>query len=105
MSDVADGYRALEEFRKERGREKTQAALREFDEAKRLAFSRGLSLKKCNESHYQLRCQNKWLINLFPGNGRIYADKKVGKAPFLEFEEDWTLLSAVKAAADAIGHA
>lgn len=88
--------------RKERATRRGFAAI-DFEEARLAANKCGMVLTKCSESHYQLRggVRGDWLINLHPGNGRVWHDRNRPKPPRLELSSDWGLMDAVKAAATA----
>jgi hypothetical protein len=92
-NDVHFGRRL--ESRKRRG-----DAYVEFLAARDEAEQRGLTLKQCSMDHYQLT-NGSWLLNLYPGNQRIYADRNRSKPPFLNVPEPWTLMDCVRASANA----
>jgi len=72
-----------------------------FGEAKKLAKSVGLVLVKHSPVHYALRQKGKggWILNIYPGNRRLYHDRKRPKPPYLDLPEKWTLRDVVAAAA------
>jgi len=99
MSDIVDGYRALKAIRKQEGNERAAKAVSQACEAAALAKTNGMRLIRRDNIHYQLIGGSPaWLINLYPSNGRIYADPKRAKAPFLNVPDEWTLSDAVNAA-------
>ena len=59
----------------------------------------GMTLKRCTDQHYQLSHPHGWLLNIYPGNRRLYHDKNRAKGPFLNVPHDWTLPDVVNAAA------
>lgn len=71
-------------------------ALHHFDEAKQLALSKGLVLKRFNDQHYQLT-NGEWLQNIYPGNQRLWHDRNHKKPGFLQLPSPWTLLDVVSA--------
>ena len=72
-----------------------------FAVAADMAHSNGLKLVQKNETHYQLR-GNRWLLNLYPGNQRIYADRQQANTPpWLNVPDPWTLTDVVRAAIGA----
>jgi hypothetical protein len=74
------------------------AAGTDFGAAQRLAARHGLILKRRSESHYQLcRKSRQWLLNIYPGNCRLYYDRNKQKPPFLTIDSPWTLLGVVEA--------
>ena len=54
-------------------------------------------LRQNNHQHYQLFPVDKtWLINIYPGNQRLYHDVKK-RGPFLELRgQVWALIDVVK---------
>jgi len=58
----------------------------------------GMTLKQHSDQHYQLSHPDGWLLNIYPGNRRLYHDKN-RKGPFLQVPLEWTLLDVVNAAA------
>lgn len=58
-------------------------------------------LKRHNDVHYLLEpAGGAWLVNLYPGNGRVYGDRnRPERGPYLALPERWTLRDAVLAAA------
>lgn len=77
-----------------------EAATAEFPVALALAKANGLSLRRCNDSHYQLAFGRQWLINIYPGNARLWHDPH-RKGPFLRVEE-WSLVNVVRAAIERL---
>jgi len=74
----------------------------EFEQAQTLAEKNGMLMRKCSESHYQLKseCDN-WLVNIYPGNRRLYHDKN-RMGPYLKVPYDWGLLDVVIAASKKV---
>lgn len=99
--DIGGFYRALKAVRQQRAERNREQAADTFKDAAELAEMLGLQLHKCSDVHYQFSDEEQgWLINLYPGNGRLYADRKRrAKAPFLRVPENWTLLDVVEVAA------
>jgi len=90
-------------YRKERQQDRQdnrEAAEKDFKKASILAAQSGMALSRCSSVHYQLRA-NSYLWNIYPGNRRIYSDKK-HKNPFLKLPVDWGLIDVVKAAMELI---
>jgi len=93
-------------YKKERQQERAenrQEAAGGFEEAAQLASRHNLVLTQCSEHHYQLRAFEDgrvcWLYNLYPGNQRIWSDRKY-RGPYLELPPcDWTLMDIVRAVA------
>lgn len=104
MSEHAEVFRALRRKRQDDGRRRRAEAAADFIKARDLARSAGLTLLKHSDAHYNLlNHRTGSIINLYPGNRRIYADKSKAKPPFLRVvdgPESW-LYRVVKAAAEA----
>lgn len=99
--EVSDSefWAAMKAEKQERGRVNRELAERDFARAVALARRSGLLLVRKSDTHYQLEPAPKgqgWLLNLYPGNQRIYSDKNRPKAPYLGWAEkglnrDWAL--------------
>ena len=100
MSEIAETFRLLKRERFKAGQERRATAEHDYADALRLCRGTPLMLVKKDCSLYHLRHASAgWLINLYPGNQRIYADRNRPRAPFLELTGTaWTLLDIVKAA-------
>lgn len=97
MESEWDYFKAQEQVRRKQGERNRIKAESDFKTAKDIAERSGLKLKCCSDVHYQIIGKD-WVVNLYPGNGRIHADKKKrGRAPFLNLPPDWSLIDAVKA--------
>lgn len=81
-------------------REAIEAAGSSFDEVAALAQAHGMKLRQCTDAHYQLsHVDDGWLLNLYPSNCRIYADKNKPRAPYLNFAGvEWSLRDVVETA-------
>jgi len=99
MGDMRDTFRAMDDARKERAERRRKAAAQEYPEAATLAGANDLNLIRRSDQHYQLtgRKPNQWIMNLYPGNGRLFGDKK-HMPPFLRVSAEWTLSEVVNAA-------
>ena len=106
MSDetIYKAFKALKQDNAQEARYRVKQAEIDFPHAKELANYGGLVLQKHTETHYSLRRAHSWVINLYPGNQRLYADKNRHKAPFLKVSqvEPWRLEDVVKAAIEAL---
>jgi len=73
-----------------------------FQHCLRKARAAGLRLVRHNDAHYQIfgPGERGWLINIYPGNHRLYSDPKRPKAPRLarRMPLDWVLEDVVTAA-------
>jgi hypothetical protein len=102
MSDQIDAYRAMNEHRRDEGAERREQAAADYWQAAESAAAVGLRLCQVSEAHYQLSSPG-WLINVYPGNCRLFRDPGRGRAPFLRVSSPWTLGDVVAAAIDAMG--
>lgn len=99
MTDT-EMWRAIKKDGQRRGEENRRQASDIFEEARTLAQQYGLLLTRHTDQHYSLRAPQGWIINLYPGNRRIFHDEK-RQGPFLKLPRKWTLVDVVRAAADA----
>ncbi len=75
------------------------AATEDFGSSQRRAAGSGLKLVRHSEVHYQLSSLKRgWLINVYPGNHRLYVDKNRSRAPYLRVPMGWSLEDVVTAA-------
>ena len=106
MSDetIYEAFKAMKSDDAKEARYRVKQAEVDFPYAKELAKYGGLFLQKHTEIHYSLRRAHKWVINIYPGNQRLYADKNRYKAPFLKLSsvEYWRLEDVVKAGIEAL---
>jgi hypothetical protein len=80
---------------REKRRDAAEAA---FPEARALAASAEFRLLRHSVAHYQLWSPDrKWLLNIYPGNRRLFHDKEKS-GPYLRVPDEWTLLDVVQAA-------
>ena len=77
--------------------ERREVASRDFDDVRMPARVAGMRLVKRDESHYSLFWGpgQKWLLNIYPGNQRLYHDKN-RRGPFVDMsgkgvDDPWTL--------------
>ena len=91
-------YKEMGKERQEEGEVRRNKAGNDFSIAKRMAESKGWVLKQHTYSHFQLISPGrKIIINLYPGNQRIYQDPKK-RGPYLKIPFEWTLCDVVKEA-------
>lgn len=95
-------YKALHQIEQQEAEQRRNVSNECFIEARRLAMRAGLTLVRHTETHYALESPMGWLINIYPGNRRLYADRNRKKSPFLKLIDDWTLIDVVKAASTPI---
>jgi hypothetical protein len=73
------------------------AANRDYVSARELANRHGLELARHSEFHYQLFPMNKtWILNVYPGNCRLYNDRSKETPPHLGIETPWALIDVVR---------
>lgn len=97
MSDEGEMWKQEKARRTKGKRQRRAVSSRLFDRAQGLAEAHGLVLLRHTEVHYSLRKPDAWMIELYPGNGRIYSPK-LHRGPYLDLPRPWTVLDAVKAA-------
>ena len=103
-SEIYDAFRASREQDKIDGTERRHLAAGDAATAGAMALEAGMRLIKKDVYLYQLHGPEnadgkRWLLNLYPGNRRVYAPKREPKAPFLGLAGvEWTLGDVVVAA-------
>jgi hypothetical protein len=105
MVTTANKIMNWDEYNAERDKKKKEnydRAVATFTAVQELARLNGFSLVQYSTWHFSLTYlkdgKRQWRINLHPSNQRIWADRKCGKAPFLEISTPWTFLDVVCAA-------
>ena len=97
-----------ESWNPEQSAEKREArrnlAASQFPELADYAGDHGIALLAHTESHYQMRHPDGWILNVYPGNRRLYWDPNK-KGLFLKLPENWTLRDVVIAAVERTDHA
>ena len=105
MSEIAENYAAMKELRKRDGERRRNRADADCAEAEAYARDHGLLLKYCGDAHFQLYgpIGNGWLLDIYPGNQRLYRPNRLPRAPYLriDVEDEWTLMDVVRAAVNA----
>lgn len=90
-------YRQLRTEKIQQGEERRQKATADYDQAVLVAKGFDMKLVRHSEIHYTLRpANNGWLLNIYPGNKRLYYDRKYGKPPFIPLPLNWSLVDVVK---------
>ena len=83
---------------------RAQAKL-DFAQASTLAAQNGLRFSRLSETQYHLKGKfpdgRPWLMNVYPGNCRIYHDPNK-RGPFIDISFGWGLLDVVEAAIKAM---
>lgn len=95
-----DVYRILRAERAKDGEQRRQEALKVYQAAAQLATQVGWLFNRHSEVHYSLRKPqgNSWILNIYPGNRRLYYDQNKPKGPYLKVKDNWNLLDVVQAA-------
>jgi len=93
-------YKILRAERAKEGERRRQSALSDYRNAAALANQVGWYLTCHSEVHYSLRKPqgNSWILNIYPGNKRLYYDLNKPKGPYLKLKDDWSLTEIVLAA-------
>jgi len=91
-------FKLLQQDRIQEGAERRAVSNNEFGAASQLATQSGMTLVRHSEVHYQLRGQAGWLLNIYPGNRRLYHDRNRPKPPYLKVDPNWTLIDIVRTA-------
>ena len=97
MSDIIDGFKAMADIDKQDREVARAKAAIEFVTVRDFAKSAGLTLRAHTEAHYSLRGCG-YILNIYPGNRRLYYDRSHRKPPFLKLPDEWSLLNVVQAA-------
>lgn len=101
MGDMIEAFRDLTALRQIEGERSRNSASRDFEACQRIAVASGLKLNRKSADHYQLHGPGHrgWLINVYPGNHRLWMDKNRPAAPFLHVRRgEWTLREVINAA-------
>jgi hypothetical protein len=98
MSETGELFQAYREHKQTLGHERRWSADDLFRQARERAAAAGMGLTRVSDVQYQLRHPSAgWLLNIYPGNGRLYWDPN-HRGPFLRMRERWSLLDVVEAA-------
>jgi hypothetical protein len=101
-SEEYEIYKALRQERISEGANRRAENAEYFERARALAAQAGMNLVQHTPVHYGLWCPKAgWLLNIYPGNRRLYHDRKYKKPPFLKVRPDWNLFDVVEAAVNA----
>lgn len=90
MSEIVEVYRFLADERRKNGMRRRVHAKTELCEARAFATENGLVVRCCVDGvHYQISpADGRWLLNFYPGNARLYADRnKPEMPPFIGWPE------------------
>ena len=100
-------YEVYKTLRKEEEKDKEdsiQKSAKLYEKAVNLAVKAGWRLRKHSDIHYSLwESAEGWLLNIYPGNGRLYYDFRKKKGPFLKLNIEWNLLDVIESAIKANG--
>lgn len=94
-------FKALQQKKQQESVDRRILGNVDFEEASKLASQAGMTFVKHSEIHYQLRGKTGWVLNVYPGNRRIFHDRNHLRPPYLKIQSDWTLIDIVNAAIDA----
>ena len=97
---IWDVFKVLKQERQAQGYKRRRQAWEDFKPAAQAASQFGMILVQHTETHYSLRHQKGWILNIYPGNRRLYRDPNTHtRSPYLKLPEDWTLIDVVEACA------
>lgn len=100
-SEMGEMFREMREHKKKMGYKQRMHASYEFEGAKAYAEHHGFKLVMHTESHYQLIAPGRWLLNIYPGNCRLYDDRNQNeRAPYIHIKAPWTLQQVVESAVE-----
>lgn len=93
-------YKILRDEKTKKGEQRRQFALKDYENAATLAKQVGWEFICHSEAHYSLRNpqENSWILNVYPGNRRLYYDPNKPKGSFLNLNDNWSLTDVVFAA-------
>ena len=97
-SEDYEFYKVLQQEKVRDGASRRATNKELFGAARQLAAQSGMVLEQHTEVHYGLKSPAGWLLNIYPGNRRLYHDRQRPKPPFLKIKPDWTLIDVVRAA-------
>lgn len=106
MGDLGDYWRDVKPILKREAQKHRDDAWKiceaQEDEARTLAGQHGFQIKSAGEQ-YNIKSPKGWIIQFYPGNGRIYRSGK-GRAPKLRLNSNpIVLLDVVRACIEAEG--
>jgi hypothetical protein len=97
---IWDVFKVLKHERQVQGRKRRSQAWEDFKPAAQAASQFGMVLIQHTETHYSLRHQRGWILNIYPGNRRLYRDPNTKvRSPYLQLPEEWNLIDVVEACA------
>ena len=107
MTTIKDFSDAIKQERQRLGNQRRSQAWDDFPNAARLAAVNSMQLLRHSETHYQLKHRAGWMIDLYPGNQRIYnpVRKDRPRGPFIKVNRgvNWTLTDIVIALVRGLG--
>lgn len=99
MSEQVEIWKAMEELRKQEGEQRRQLAHSQLKEAQTLLRGTRIKLSPMGQG-YRFESSD-YMIDVYPGNQRIYAPNPKKRGPWLNLPEEWTLLDVSRALLDA----
>jgi hypothetical protein len=103
MTEEYGVFKALQQERAKEGAARRNASKEHYALARQFAAQADMTLTQHTEIHYSLQSPAGWILNIYPGNRRLYHDRNCPKPPFLKIKPDWTLIDVVQAAIVASG--
>lgn len=117
MTDQIEAFQAMNEARQERNTKRRSVAGASFQDAAELATKHDMILLRRSNVHYSLygpatrnggngkpRYKDRWLLDLYPGNQRIFRPtNRKPAAPFIQVAPNWHLIDVVKAVVEGAG--
>lgn len=94
MSDYRSHHDAIRISRKHERSRNRKVAEADFEIAQRAAERHGIVLMRKSDSHYQIRFHG-CLLNVYPGNRRLYHDKNHKTPPRLKLPSNWTIIDVI----------
>jgi len=93
--DNEEYWKAVKQIKQDENRSRRDDANIKFEQVAHHCKTEGFELIKCSDTHYQLLWPRPktWILNIYPGNGRLYWDPNHGKGPYLRLRRDkrWNL--------------
>lgn len=99
MDEVIEAYKRRNKENVLASQRRRAEAARVFEACQLLANEFGFRLRRNKQAHYSLIKQGEWSLELYPGNQRIFQQKKQNRrAPFLDLPKPWGLMHVIHAA-------
>lgn len=92
-----EGLKGLRQARQAEADARRSRALVVFQEIGPRLVGTGLTLIRHTQSHYQIRHRSGWILDLYPGNQRIYRNPTRVRSPHLKLPRPWSLGDVIDA--------